>query len=142
VFLENIVRAADLALKVNRVLTLEPLNQRDRPGYHLQSNAHARALIEASGRSNVKLQLDLYHCQISQGDLIRSIERNFALIAHVQIAGVPERSEPSRGEVAYANVLARLESLGYSGYIGCEYVPASDTLSGLSWATPYLQTEP
>jgi 2-dehydrotetronate isomerase len=141
VFLENIGRAADLALKVNRVLTLEPLNPRDRPGYHLQSNAHARALIEASGRSNVKLQLDLYHCQISQGDLIRSIERDFALIAHAQIAGVPERSEPSLGEVAYANVLARLDSLGYRGYVGCEYVPVSDTLSGLSWATPYLHAE-
>jgi hydroxypyruvate isomerase len=85
--------------------------------------------------------LDLYHCQISQGDLIHSIERDFALIAHVQIAGVPERSEPSLGEVAYGNVLARLDSLGYQGYIGCEYVPVSDTLSGLSWATPYLQAE-
>ena len=141
VFLENLGRAADLALKANRVLTLEPLNQRDRPGYHLQSNDHARSLIEASGRSNVKLQLDLYHCQISQGDLIRSIERDFALIAHIQIAGVPERSEPSRGEIAFANVFARLESLGYSGYIGCEYTPASDTWSGLGWAMPYLKGE-
>jgi hydroxypyruvate isomerase len=141
VFLENLVRAADLALEAQRVLTLEPLNQRDRPGYHLHSNDHARSLIEASGRSNVKLQLDLYHCQISQGDLIRSIERDFALIAHVQIAGVPERSEPSRGEIAFANVFARLESLGYSGYIGCEYTPASDTWSGLGWAMPYLKGE-
>jgi hydroxypyruvate isomerase len=141
VFLENIGRAADLALTVDRVLTLEPLNQRDRPGYHLQSNAHARTLIETCGRSNVKLQFDLYHCQISQGDLIRSIEHDIALIAHVQIAGVPERSEPSRGEIAYANVLARLDSLGYPGYIGCEYTPASDTLSGLSWAVPYLRSQ-
>jgi len=141
VFLENLGRAADLALKAKRVLTLEPLNQRDRPGYYLQSNDHARSLIEASGRSNVKLQLDLYHCQISQGDLIRSIERDFALIAHIQIAGVPERSEPSRGEIAFANVFARLESLGYSGYIGCEYTPASDTWSGLGWAMPYLKGE-
>jgi hydroxypyruvate isomerase len=96
--------------------------------------------IESSGRSNVKLQLDLYHCQISQGDLIRTIERDIALIAHVQIAGVPDHSEPSQGEIAYANVFARLESLGYSGHIGCEYEPASDTLSGLSWAAPYLQS--
>jgi len=141
VFIDNIGRAADLALTASRSLTLEPLNPRDRPGYHLHSIAHACELIEASGRSNVKLQLDLYHCQISQGDLIRSIERTFAQIAHVQIAGVPDRSEPSLGEVAYVNVLARLESLGYAGYVGCEYTPASDTLSGLSWATPYLQAE-
>jgi hydroxypyruvate isomerase len=141
VFLENIAWAADLALKVNRVLTLEPLNERDRPGYHLRSNAHARTLIETCGRSNVKLQFDLYHCQISRGDLIRSIEYEIGLIAHVQIAGVPERSEPSRGEIAYANVLARLDSLGYPGYVGCEYTPASDTLSGLSWAVPYLRSQ-
>jgi hydroxypyruvate isomerase len=142
VFLENIAHAADLALKANRVLTLEPLNPRDRPGYHLQSNAHARALIEACGRGNVKLQFDLYHCQISGGDLIRSIERYIALIAHVQVAGVPERSEPSQGEIAYANVLARLDSLGFPGYIGCEYTPRSDTWTGLSWAAPYLQPQP
>jgi hydroxypyruvate isomerase len=141
VFLENIARAADLALKVNRVLTLEPLNERDRPGYHLRSNAHARTLIETCGRSNVKLQFDLYHCQISRGDLIRSIEYEIGLIAHVQIAGAPERSEPSRGEIAYANVLARLDLLGYPGYVGCEYTPASDTLSGLSWAVPYLRSQ-
>jgi hydroxypyruvate isomerase len=141
VFLENIGRAEDLALTVDRVLTLEPLNQRDRPGCHLQSNAHARRLIETCGRSNVKRQFDLYHCQNSQGDLIHSIEHDIALIAHVQIAGAPKRSEPSRGEIAYANVLTRLDSLGYPGYIGCEYTPASDTLSGMSWAVPYLRLQ-
>jgi 2-dehydrotetronate isomerase len=137
-FVENISRAADMAAKTHRVITLEPLNQRDRPGYHLHSNAHARALIMSSGRDNIKLQFDLYHCQISEGDLIRSLERDIDLIAHVQIASVPERAEPPLGEIAYANVLCRLDALGYRGYVGCEYSPASDTLSGLSWATPYL----
>jgi hydroxypyruvate isomerase len=140
-FLENLCAAADLAGKAGRVLTLEPLNRRDRPGYYLTSNAQARALIEASGRKNVKLQMDLYHCQISEGDLIRSIERDIALIGHVQIAGVPQRTEPSFGEVAYANVLGRLDSLGYLGYVGCEYVPAADTRGGLAWAAPYLEAE-
>jgi hydroxypyruvate isomerase len=137
-FLKNIIRAAALAAKAGRAITLEPLNRRDRPGYHLHSNAHARALIAASGRDNVKLQLDLYHCQISEGDLIRSIERDIALIGHVQIASVPERAEPTRGEIAYANVLQRLDSVNYQGYVGCEYTPHVDTLSGLSWAMPYL----
>jgi hydroxypyruvate isomerase len=140
-FLENIARAADRAAETNRIITLEPLNQRDRPGYHLQSNAHARDLIEACGRNNVKLQLDLYHCQISEGDLIRSIERDFDLIAHVQIASVPDRAEPTGGEIAYSNVLGRLDELGYDGYVGCEYTPASNTLSGLDWAVPYLNAE-
>jgi hydroxypyruvate isomerase len=140
-FLENLCGAADLAAKVGRIITLEPLNLRDRPGYYLNSNSHARALITASGRDNVKLQFDLYHCQISEGDLIRSVERNFDLIAHVQIAGVPERAEPNLGEIAYANVLGRLDSLGYGGYVGCEYSPAADTRSGLAWAAPYLHAE-
>jgi hydroxypyruvate isomerase len=140
-YLKNIVRAADLAAKAGRAITLEPLNRRDRPGYHLHSNAHARALIEASGRDNVKLQLDLYHRQISEGDLIRSIERDIALIGHVQIASVPERAEPTRGEVAYAHVLECLDSLNYRGYVGCEYTPHADTLGGLSWAIPYLHAQ-
>jgi 2-dehydrotetronate isomerase len=140
-FLKNLCSAADLAAKEDRTLTLEPLNRRDRPGYHLNSNSHARALIAASGRDNVKLQLDLYHCQISEGDLMKSIERDINLIAHVQIAGVPERSEPNVGEIAYANVLAHLDSLGYTGYVGCEYWPRADTLGGLGWAAQYLETE-
>lgn len=140
-FLENISYAADLAAAQNIVLTLEPLNERDWPDYHLQRAAHARALINESGRRNVKLQVDLYHRQISEGDLIRSIERDLELIAHVQIAGVPERSEPSRGEIAHANVLPHLDALGYQGYVGCEYTPAAGTLRGLEWARPYLTGE-
>jgi hydroxypyruvate isomerase len=89
----------------------------------------------------VRLQFDLYHCQISEGDLTRSIERNIDIIAHVQIASVPERAEPSLGEVAYVNVLARLDSLGYTGYIGCEYSPVNDTLSSLCWAKRYLSQQ-
>jgi len=138
VFLGNLRRAADLALSAGRVLTLEPLNPRDRPHYHLQSIGHARALIQAAARSNVKLQFDLYHCQIIHGDLIRSIEANIGLIGHVQIAGVPHRSEPSFGEVAWSAVFARLEALEYPGYVGCEYSPAAGTLSGLGWAAAYL----
>jgi 2-dehydrotetronate isomerase len=141
VFLENIVHAADTAAKEQRAITLEPLNARDRPGYHLQSTKHARALIESSGRQNVKLQFDFYHRQISEGDLTHSIERNIDIIAHVQIASVPERAEPSLGEVAYANVLARLNALGYKGYIGCEYSPSRDTHSSLVWAEPYLSRQ-
>ena len=140
-FLKNICSAADLAAEAGRVITLEPLNLRDRPGYHLNSNLHARALIAASGRENVKLQFDLYHCQISEGDLMRSVERNIDVIAHVQIAGVPQRAEPNLGEMAYASVLNRLDSLGYTGYVGCEYFPAADTRSGLAWAAPYLEIE-
>jgi hydroxypyruvate isomerase len=138
-FLANLARAAKRAAAVNLTLTLEPLNQRDRPGYHISTNAHARALIEAAGRDNIRLQFDLYHCQITSGDLIRSLERDIDLIAHVQIASVPERAEPGLGEIAYANVLTKLDELGYSGFVGCEYSPRGSTIDGLAWAAPYLQ---
>jgi hydroxypyruvate isomerase len=140
-FHDNLCRAADKAAKVGRTLTLEPLNKRDRPGYYLRTNAQARAIIEAAQRPNVRLQLDMYHCQIAEGDLIRSMERNIDIIAHVQIASVPERAEPTLGEVAYDRVLARLDALGYKGYVGCEYNPAAGTLAGLGWATRYFEAE-
>jgi 2-dehydrotetronate isomerase len=139
VLIENIARAADLAARAGRILTLEPLNERTRPGYHLKTNAQARALIKAAGRDNVMLQLDLFHCQISEGDLTFNIERNIDLIAHVQTAGVPDRHEPIFGEIAHDYVLNRLDKLGYSGYVGCEYVPRAGTLAGLGWAEQYLQ---
>ena len=140
VLIENIARAADLAARCGRTLTLEPLNERTRPGYYLRTNAQARALIQAAGRKNVMLQLDLFHCQISEGNLTFNIERNFDLIAHVQTAGVPDRQEPIFGEIAHEYVLDRLDGLGYSGYVGCEYLPRAGTLAGLGWAQKYLKS--
>lgn len=137
-FLENLSRAADLAATAGVAITLEPLNRRDRPGYHLSTVDHALRLIDAAARPNIRLQLDLYHCQITEGDIIRLIERTLPRIGHVQIAGVPNRAEPSTGELAYPVVLQRLDALGYRGLVGCEYVPAGDTLAGLGWASPWL----
>lgn len=141
-FLENLTRAADLAAMAGVTLTLEPLNRRDRPRYHLATVDHALRLIALAARPNVRLQLDLYHCQITEGDILRLIERTLPLIGHVQIAGVPDRNEPSAGELACPVVLHHLDRLGYRGLIGCEYVPAADTLSGLEWARPWLEPTP
>lgn len=142
VLLDNLRVAADLA-QLHRVrLTLEPLNARDRPGYHIQRNEHAMALIEASGRSNVLLQLDLYHCLITHGEVAGEITKYRGRIGHVQIAGVPQRSEPQYGELDYLAALQQLDAIGYEGFVGCEYNPRGETLAGLSWATPYLQQAP
>jgi hydroxypyruvate isomerase len=139
VFLQYVCRAADLAQAVNLVLTLEPLNARDRPLYHLHTNAHAAALIKASGRPNVRLQLDLYHCQTTEGDSLRAIDKYFDLLGHVQIANTPDRAEPSPRSGFHRRVLKHLEALGYDGYVGCEYFPSADTLTSLEWASDYLQ---
>jgi hydroxypyruvate isomerase len=137
VFLGNMMRAADLAAGAGIAITVEPLNPRDRPGYHVLSVAHALQLIQTAGRDNIKLQLDMYHCQITGGDIIRTMERTIHRIGHVQIAGVPDRDEPLASE----RVLARLDALGYQGYVGCEYRPSAGTLQGLDWAYPYLRRE-
>jgi len=115
-------------------LLIEPLNAGDNPGYFLRTTAQAQDLLDRIARDNVKLQFDFYHCQISEGDLAAHARRLFGRYAHVQIAGVPGRNEPDRGEINYPYLLDLLDELGYDGYVGCEYRPAAGTLAGLGWA--------
>lgn len=115
----------------------EPINSRDMPGYFLNHQSQAVALIEAAGAANAGLQMDFYHCQIVDGDLAGHLRANFAHIRHLQIAGVPERHEPDRGEVNYPYLFDLMDELGYDGWVGCEYRPAGDTLAGLGWARAY-----
>jgi hydroxypyruvate isomerase len=81
--------------------------------------------------------MDLYHCQIVEGDVATKIRANFRHIAHFQIAGVPDRHEPDIGEVNYPYLFDVIDGLGYTGWIGCEYRPKGTTLDGLGWAAPY-----
>jgi hydroxypyruvate isomerase len=76
--------------------------------------------------------------QIMEGDLARSIERLLPHIGHIQIADNPGRHEPGTGEIAFEFLLPRIDALGYSGWVGCEYLPAGDTAAGLGWARRYL----
>jgi 2-dehydrotetronate isomerase len=130
----NLRRAADRVGPHGIELLLEPINPRDIPGYFLNTPQQAAAILDRVARANVRLQLDLYHCQIVAGDLARHIRELLARIAHVQIAGVPERHEPDRGEVDYVYLLDLLDRLGYDGWVGCEYRPAAGTRAGLAWA--------
>src|SRR5690606_14964786 len=110
---------------------------RDMPGYLMNSLALARRAIEAVGAPNLRLQLDLYHAQIIGGDLATTIRAHADVTAHVQIAGVPERYEPDRGEIYYPYLFDVLADTGYTGFIGCEYRPAGRTEDGLGWFEPY-----
>lgn len=136
-YLENLRSAAGELEKVGKTLLIEPINGRDMPGFFLQRQGQAREVIERVGADNLKVQFDLYHCQIVEGDLIRNMEAQFPHIGHVQLAGVPERHEPDLGEVNYPAVLAHLDALGYQGWVGCEYRPAGDTRAGLAWGRDY-----
>jgi len=134
VLVANLRRAADLAAPHSIELLVEPINPRDIPGYFLNTPGEAESVLDRVERANVRLQLDLYHCQIVAGDLATHIRRLLPRIGHVQIAGVPERHEPDRGEVNFAFLLEVLDTLGYDGWVGCEYRPAHGTRDGLGWA--------
>lgn len=129
-------RLADAGIR----LLLEPINQRDMPGFYVSTTDHWERLAEAVGSENFHLQYDIYHTQVMQGDLIPTYARLRERIAHVQIADNPGRNEPGTGEINYAFVLAELDRLGYDGYVGCEYKPRSgDTTAGLGWMAPWRQ---
>jgi len=130
----NLNAAAEFFAPHGVTVLLEPINSRDIPGYFLNHQGQAVALIEAVGAANAGLQMDFYHCQIVDGDLASHLRANFAHIRHIQIAGVPERHEPDRGEVNYPYLFDLMDELGYEGWVGCEYRPAGDTLAGLGWA--------
>ena len=94
-------------------------------------------IIAEVGAPHLKLQLDLYHLQVTEGDLQKRTERLFPLTAHVQIAGNPERNEPDVGEANHMHLLEVLDRLGFQGFVGLEYKPKTTTAAGLGWAAKY-----
>ncbi len=132
-YAQNIGWAAELAAAAGVRLCLEPINHRDMPGFHLNTMAQAAAVIAAIGAEKVSLQFDIYHCQITEGDITKRMELHMPIIAHMQLADVPARNEPGTGEIGWPYVFRRIDELGYDGWIGCEYRPAGDTLAGLAW---------
>lgn len=114
-------------------LMVEPINTRDMPGFLLNHSAETLALIERVGEPNVKLQYDVYHMQIMEGDLARTLQRERARIGHVQIADNPGRHEPGSGEINFPFLFDWLDRIGYTGWVSAEYIPAGDTAAGLGW---------
>ncbi len=132
-FVRNLSFAAREAEAQGVMLTIEPINRRDIPGYFLNTQADAHSIREEVGAPNLKVQMDFYHAQIVEGDLSVKLRRWLEHIGHVQIAGVPGRNEPDLGEVNYYEIFALLDDLGYDGWIGCEYRPLHGTAAGLAW---------
>ena len=133
-YIANLRHAADRLATAGVTVMIEPINSRiDMPGYWLDDINKGFRLLQAVDRSNVKLQLDLYHAQIIQGDLARTIEAHLPQIGHIQIADNPGRHEPGTGEIHYPYLFDLLDRLGYSGWVGCEYKPKTTTEAGLGW---------
>ena len=137
-FVANLREAAPRAAEAGVTLLVEPLNFRDNPGYPLNRQADAHALVAEVGAPNVKVQFDLYHCQVVEGDVAPKLDRWVggpdSNVGHIQIAGPPDRLEPDAGELNYEWLLPRIDALGYAGWVGCEYRPAAGTEAGLGWA--------
>lgn len=133
VFAANLRLASTKAAVHGLTLLLEPLNPRDNPGYFYSTVAEAVELIEELALENIKLQFDVYHVAISEGDVLTKLRRYMPLIGNVQIAAVPTRAEPDEGEIAYRAIFTALDTLGYDGWVGCEYRPRGDTNEGLCW---------
>ncbi len=132
-YVANLRRAAKRLAAYGLTGLIEPINTRDIPGFLLNTQADAHAVIAEVGEPNLKVQMDLYHCQIVEGDLAMKIRKHLSGVGHVQIAGVPERHEPDLGELNYPYLFALLDELGYEGWIGCEYRPRAGTSEGLGW---------
>jgi hydroxypyruvate isomerase len=118
-------------------IVLEPLNPRNTPNYFLNDFGFARDMIQELKIANLKLQFDIYHCQILHGDVTVRLREMMPIIGHIQIASIPSRHEPDDEELNYPFLFAELDRLGYQGFVGCEYNPRGKTTDGLAWFKPY-----
>ncbi|MEP3560834.1 MAG: TIM barrel protein, partial [Marinobacter sp.] len=131
---ENVQYAAERFAEAGLTLCLEAINSRvDMPGFMLDTTGKVMALIEEVEADNVRLQYDIYHMQIMEGDLVRSVECLLPWIAHVQFADNPGRHEPGTGEINFSNVFTALDNMGYEGWVSAEYRPSGATEQTLGW---------
>lgn len=143
-YMANLAWAAAQAQQCGCELLIEPINTRDMPGYFLNRQDAAHAIVQEIGAPQLKVQFDLYHCQIMEGDVASKIRQYLpsGRVGHLQIAGVPERHEPTLGELNYAYLFEVIDAVsqacGWQGWVGCEYRPAlgeapGATSAGLAW---------
>lgn len=130
----NLHFAAQSLAQEGITLLLEAINSRvDMPGFLVDGSDKALALIHDIGLPNIKLQFDLYHMQIMQGDLLRTLARHMADIGHIQFADNPGRHEPGTGEINFSKIFEELDRMGYQGWVSAEYLPSRETAQTLGW---------
>ena len=137
-YINNLAFATAEAVSAGVTIVIEPINTRDIPGFFLNRQDEAHAICAEVAAPNLAVQMDLYHCQVVEGDVATKMARYIDGVGHVQVAGVPERHEPDTGEINYDYLLGRLDTLGYDGWVGCEYRPKAGTSAGLGWAKRWL----
>jgi hydroxypyruvate isomerase len=141
-FRKSVAWAAEFLGPHGLDVVIEPINPRNVPGYFLNDFGFARDLILELEILNLKLQFDIYHCQIIHGDVTMRLREMMPITGHIQIASIPSRNEPDGEELNYPYLFAELDRLGYRGFVGCEYVPRGNTVDGLGWFKPYAGVKP
>ena len=137
VFESFLQAAAPKAETAGITILIEPINRRDMPGYVLHTPDQAARLIGAVSNPCIRMMYDCYHAGTSGRDVVDDLRRFMPLIGHIQIAGVPGRAEPDKGDLDYLPILAHIESMGYGGFIGAEYKPEQGTEEGLGWLSRF-----
>jgi hydroxypyruvate isomerase len=132
-FVANLAYAAGELKKAGLRLLIEPINTYDIPGFYLSRTLQALAILDEVGADNAFVQYDIYHAQRMEGELAATLQKHLARIGHIQLADNPGRNEPGTGEINYPYLFAHLDRIGYGGWIGCEYKPATTTEAGLGW---------
>ncbi len=129
----NVRFAAEETQKSGIMLVVEAINSQDIPGFCLSTTKQVLALLKAADHPNAHIQYDIYHMQIMEGNLSKTIGQNIERIGHMQLADVPGRHEPGTGEINFDHIFRFIDGLSYDGWIGCEYNPSKTTEESLSW---------
>jgi len=133
VLLKNLRFAAEALSREGIRLLIEPINTLDIPGFFLNRTQQAVQIISDVRSENLFVQYDIYHMQVMEGDIARTLQKYLPRIGHVQLADNPGRNEPGTGEINYRFLFRYLDQIGYGGWIGCEYKPRTSTTEGLGW---------
>lgn len=141
-YVRNLRFACGEAAAHGVTIMIEPINARDFPGYLINTQAQAHAVRQEVAARNLKVQMDLYHAQIVEGDLAEKLRQWLPHVGHIQVAGVPGRTEPDVGEINYSYLFRLLDELRYDGWVGCEYRPMKSTTAGLTWLYKLLDRRP
>jgi hydroxypyruvate isomerase len=138
-FVANLGFAAAELKKAGLKQLIEPINTYDIPAFYLNRTAQAIGILDEVGADNAFVQYDIYHAQRMEGELAATMQKHLARIGHIQLADNPGRNEPGSGEINYPFLFAHLDRIGYRGWIGCEYKPATTTEAGLGWRQKLAQ---